>query len=531
MESNGTVKLSDYFLLPLKNQDNYCSKSEESLQDSEVVFSQTSQTVLLNPCDARNWMAPETYFEQTFTEKSDIWSLGCIVFEMLAGQSLFSIAMNKNKMIEEFYDCVTDFFPETLSAKSRDFLTLLLKFKTEDRANLEALRTHKFLEISGVEIFDEDNEELHGSMRASKIDKEKSIFSKSNFSVLASLVNSSMQDSHQINSNLKSLKKKPLKSVAQKSFKTDKCQLKKIFRNGGDDWDQKVIEEKEMERSIIGEESMDDFQRKRTEFEQNLFKDIHKSGERQSIKTKKKVEQEQMVLKDFESENSSMDFNAKKRMEFEKQLLKELEGNNNINSVDFNAKKRMDFEQKMLKELEKGDDVSLDSNTKNKMESEKKNIKENGGSNNLSLDYFAQKRIEYEQKMIKEFGGSNNTSFEINTHNKFSHEIKRESEDVTMDFNAKKRMEYEQKLLNEMGGSNYSTSEFNAKEKMELEQKIMKELEKPNLNSKNSGFEKTEFRQNSGKEKKNEENISSFDFNAKKRKEFEQNLLKELEGV
>lgn len=33
--------------------------------------------------ESKSWMAPET-FEFSFTEKSDIWSLGCVLLDMLS---------------------------------------------------------------------------------------------------------------------------------------------------------------------------------------------------------------------------------------------------------------------------------------------------------------------------------------------------------------------------------------------------------------------------------------------------------------
>jgi len=343
VESNGTIKLSDYFLLPLSiNNTYFVHGSAESFPDSDSeVLSQYSENVQTDPFDPRHWMSPETYFNKIFTEKSDIWSLGCIVFEMLVGQSLFNISINKNKTIEEYYQNVTMFFPDNLSDKTRDFLTMLLKSKPEERANLETLRTHKFLEIQGVEIFEEDLEDNHVSDKGSNIDKLGSVVSKSNFSVLASIVNYSLQESHHFNNNTKNLKKKGKTSI-QKSGKGDRCSLKNIFKPG--DWEKKVIEEKEMEKSIMGEDSFDDFNKKRMDYEQILRKEIEIES-----KNKKK-------------NNDSIDFNAKKRMEYEQNLIRELEGKDD--SMDLNAKKRMEFEQNLLKELE-GKDSLVDLNVQN----------------------------------------------------------------------------------------------------------------------------------------------------------------------
>ncbi|CAK80924.1 unnamed protein product (macronuclear) [Paramecium tetraurelia] len=95
-----------------------------------------------------NWMAPEVLNQQESGRYSDIWSLGCVVLEMLTAlppwghfdnplQALFSISSKK---------CPPP-FPRNISDNLRGFLECCLQFEPKQRKKAKELLNHPFLQI------------------------------------------------------------------------------------------------------------------------------------------------------------------------------------------------------------------------------------------------------------------------------------------------------------------------------------------------------------------------------------------------
>ncbi|KAJ1905735.1 ATP binding, partial [Tieghemiomyces parasiticus] len=91
------------------------------------------------------WMAPEVVKKTHYTRKADVWSLGCLVIEMLTGehpfpnftemQAMFKIGSNTSPAI-----------PEDISAEARDFLTQTLALDYLQRPAADALLLHPFVQ-------------------------------------------------------------------------------------------------------------------------------------------------------------------------------------------------------------------------------------------------------------------------------------------------------------------------------------------------------------------------------------------------
>ena len=93
-----------------------------------------------------HFMAPECINNRFSNAKSDVWSLGNMVYYMLAGQPCFQggsdyLIFNKSLMLEY---TTPDFF----SQEARDFITSTLQLNADARPTMQELSTHPFLSSS-----------------------------------------------------------------------------------------------------------------------------------------------------------------------------------------------------------------------------------------------------------------------------------------------------------------------------------------------------------------------------------------------
>ncbi|PWN53108.1 Pkinase-domain-containing protein [Violaceomyces palustris] len=114
------------------------------------------------------WMAPEVVKQTSYTRKADIWSLGCLVVEMISGthpwadlnqmQALFQIGMSRKPSL-----------PEEISSEAVDFLNKTFELDHNLRPSAdELLEHHPFIteEYKGtgvIEKRDEEEELVEGS--------------------------------------------------------------------------------------------------------------------------------------------------------------------------------------------------------------------------------------------------------------------------------------------------------------------------------------------------------------------------------
>lgn len=92
-----------------------------------------------------NFMAPECIRNKNSDYRSDVWSLGCILFQLVNGfppymggsdYLIFQKSINEDPIFPE------EIFPEIL----RDLILWMLKKVPEERPTLEMIKTHKFFE-------------------------------------------------------------------------------------------------------------------------------------------------------------------------------------------------------------------------------------------------------------------------------------------------------------------------------------------------------------------------------------------------
>lgn len=134
LETDGTCKISD-FGISKKSQDIYSNNAEMSMQGT--VF----------------WMAPEVIHsivedkKQGYSAKVDIWSLGCVVLEMLAGKRPWS----NEAVISAIYKIgktkLAPPIPNNISDDAKDFVNACFTIDSEMRPTAEKLLEHKFMKV------------------------------------------------------------------------------------------------------------------------------------------------------------------------------------------------------------------------------------------------------------------------------------------------------------------------------------------------------------------------------------------------
>ena len=131
VDNKGGVKISDFGISKKKVTNDLLgnASARQSLQGS--VF----------------WMAPEVVKQEPYTRKADIWSLGCLVVEMLTGSHPFP-SLNQMQAIFKIGSSVTPEIPEDITAEAHKFLSLTFEIKSAARPSAAELLRESF--ITGV---------------------------------------------------------------------------------------------------------------------------------------------------------------------------------------------------------------------------------------------------------------------------------------------------------------------------------------------------------------------------------------------
>uniref|UniRef100_A0A8C5R5L7 Mitogen-activated protein kinase kinase kinase 19 n=1 Tax=Leptobrachium leishanense TaxID=445787 RepID=A0A8C5R5L7_9ANUR len=128
---NGVLKLIDFG----------CAKRLTRLS-----MSGTRNEILLSMHGTPYWMAPEVINESGHGEKSDIWSIGCTVFEMATGKPPLA---NMHKLAAMYYiganRGLMPTLPDHFSKRARDFVDLCLIRDQEERPSAEQLLQHPLI--------------------------------------------------------------------------------------------------------------------------------------------------------------------------------------------------------------------------------------------------------------------------------------------------------------------------------------------------------------------------------------------------
>ncbi|XP_065051113.1 uncharacterized protein LOC135680839 [Rhopilema esculentum] len=132
LTSGGVVKLIDFGCAKHLNVD---------LTDP----SQSANSLIGTPY----WMAPEVIRGNGQNLKSDIWSLGCTVYELATGRPPWTGCRFAAMYAIASYDTEIPTLPDSFSEAARDFVARCLIRNLDDRPSAEELRHHAFIRFPG----------------------------------------------------------------------------------------------------------------------------------------------------------------------------------------------------------------------------------------------------------------------------------------------------------------------------------------------------------------------------------------------
>ncbi|CAO3650644.1 unnamed protein product [Cunninghamella blakesleeana] len=93
-----------------------------------------------------NWMAPEVIELQGASTKSDIWSLGCTLIELVTGKPPYADLISMSAMfriVEDEYPPL----PDNITDEMRDFLLCCFQKNPDDRPTANILKEHPWLKL------------------------------------------------------------------------------------------------------------------------------------------------------------------------------------------------------------------------------------------------------------------------------------------------------------------------------------------------------------------------------------------------
>lgn len=128
VDKNGIVKMGDYFIISRK-----------------MLIEETAKTPIPKPIC---YIAPEYLLFETKSSKSDIWSLGCILLELLTNELPwrnynYNLKHIKNSLKENKIPDI----PRSISESARSFLSQCLVVDPKERSSAEELLLHHYLSI------------------------------------------------------------------------------------------------------------------------------------------------------------------------------------------------------------------------------------------------------------------------------------------------------------------------------------------------------------------------------------------------
>ncbi|KAF9514518.1 hypothetical protein BS47DRAFT_1343100 [Hydnum rufescens UP504] len=140
VDNKGGIKISDFGI---------SKKVEDNLLSSARVHRPSLQGSVF-------WMAPEVVKQTSYTSKADIWSLGCLVVEMLTGEHPWA----KFTQMQAIFKIGSSAKPETppdISPEAEDFLNKAFELDHTARPSAQELLKHAWLTKASLDFLGESD--------------------------------------------------------------------------------------------------------------------------------------------------------------------------------------------------------------------------------------------------------------------------------------------------------------------------------------------------------------------------------------
>jgi mitogen-activated protein kinase kinase kinase ANP1 len=143
---DGVIKLSDF------------GASKKLAYD---YFHASKQKICRSLKGSPYWMAPEIARRTGHSFSADIWSVGCVMIEMLSGQVPWS---NESSSAKEVLRVIrsgrTPTIPEEISPECKEFIMQCLEIDAEKRPSAKLLLDHAFLKVASHQNIDNTDAKL-----------------------------------------------------------------------------------------------------------------------------------------------------------------------------------------------------------------------------------------------------------------------------------------------------------------------------------------------------------------------------------
>lgn len=154
VESSGTIKLNDFFTV--------------------------SRKLLLVTKGVKkpfNYLAPEILLYEAKSLKSDIWSLGCLIIELISNKPAWgSDSTNIKYIMDALRKKQRPRYPENISDGLKEFLDKCLEINEKKRLSAEELLADKFLSEEKIEYCVGDNKNVYDEIKESIKKKRTELF-------------------------------------------------------------------------------------------------------------------------------------------------------------------------------------------------------------------------------------------------------------------------------------------------------------------------------------------------------------------
>lgn len=129
VDNKGGIKISDFGI---------SKKLEDNLMPGNRLHRPSLQGSVF-------WMAPEVVKQTTYTKKADIWSVGCLIVEMLTGEHPWAQLNQMQAIFKIGSAAAKPAIPSDISADAHNFLDLCFELDHEVRPSAGDLLKHPWL--------------------------------------------------------------------------------------------------------------------------------------------------------------------------------------------------------------------------------------------------------------------------------------------------------------------------------------------------------------------------------------------------